>query len=545
MDYPFISCLEPQRIKNKYTGEEMVVACKHCVACEQLRNFKYSNQCDFESLTAKKTVLITLTFDDKFVPQFRMQQVGPQDWILRDADTGEFLGSTIMAPQLVEEYSKKVNYRINYHGRFPYLCKRDLQLFMKRLRKYLSKYEGQTVRFFATGEYGPKSFRPHFHILLYIYDTSLLLPSSHTLGEYPYAYWSKYQKAYCRKGVLLSRLEYYIRESWPFGGVDAQSIEQGSCASYVAGYVNSSVPLPACLKVDAVKSFSQHSRFLGRKIFGAELIPLLKQQFGEFVQKSFFCRGKFGDFRTPLEMCNSVYPRCKGFSVLTHEQRLRVCTIWSRFRYFFGSNRKADVARSLVNSFYSWLDTGILKVPERVREDFLFIYSELSQNLSYKRIDKFDYVRFSKDEDLNRQLFQCVYSLLLCSSVFEHNAKVWKSYLCSLSLMWYDIDCNELFLKKVENFWSKYEYRNLVEWYQKQESYFKKSYSKPSKTIDGKARLDGDLKFFFNNVPYDVEQFKKSTFAYKAYSANVKFMARQRMKHKEQNDNNMIFETNN
>lgn len=63
---------------------------------------------------------------------------------------------------------------------------------------------------------------------------------------------------------------------------------------------------------------------------------------------------------------------------------------------FFASNSKADVARSLVNSFYSWLDTGILKVPERVREDFLFIYSELSQNLSYKHIDKFDYVRFRK-----------------------------------------------------------------------------------------------------------------------------------------------------
>lgn len=544
MDYPFINCLEPQRIKNKYTGEEMVVACKHCVACEQLRNFKYSNLCDLESLTAVKTVFITLTYDDKFVPQFRMQQVGPCDWILRDADTGVFLGSIIMAPQLVEEYSKRVNYRINYHGRFPYLCKRDLQLFMKRLRKYLSKYEGQTVRFFATGEYGPKSFRPHFHILLYIYDSSLLLPSSHTLGKYPYAYWSKYQKSYCGKGTLLSRLEYYIRESWSLGGVDAQSIEQGSCSSYVAGYVNSSVPLPSCLKVDAVKSFSQHSRFLGRKIFGAELIPLLKQQFGEFVQKSFFCRGKFGDFRTPLEMCNSVYPKCKGFSLLTHEQRLRVYSMWSRFRYYFGTSKKADVARSLVNSFFSWLDTGILRVPDCVRDDFLYIYTELSQNLTYKRVDKFDYQKFCDDDDLNRQLFQCVYSLLLCSSVFEHNAKIWKSYLCTLSLMWHDVDRNELFLKKVENFWSKYEYRNLVEWYQKQERYYQMSYSKPSTIYEGVERFDGDLKYFFNNIPYDVERFKTTTFAYKAYQANVKFMARQRMKHKEQNDNNLIFETN-
>lgn len=544
MNYPFVSCLEPQRIKNKYTGEEMVVACKHCIACEQLRNFKYSNLCDFESLTAKKTVFLTLTFDDKFVPQFRFYKVGDDEYIMRDADTGEYLGRTLMTPQLMNEYQKRVNYRINYKGRFPYLSKRELQLFMKRLRKYLDKYEGQKIRFFATGEYGPLSFRPHFHILLFVDDPSLFLPSVHTLGEYPYPYWSKYQKAHCGKGTLLSKLEYYIRESWPFGGIDAQSVEQGSCSSYVAGYVNSSVPLPSCLKVDAVKSFSQHSRFLGRKIFGTELIPLLKLKFTEFVQRSFFCRGRYDDFRTPSEMLHSVYPQCKGFALLSHEQRFRVYTVWSRLRYYFNSDKKADVARSLVTSFYSWLDTGLLRVPERVREDFLLIYTELSQNLNYKRIDRFDYDKFRHDDDLNNQLFQCVYSILLCSSVFEYNAKLWKSYLCSLSLMWCDFDRNELFLRKVERFWKNYEYLNLVDWYRKQEIYFDKSYSRKSDFLDGKERLSGDIKYFYNNVPYDVEQFKKRTFAYKAYSANVRFMARQRMKHKEQNDKNMIFETN-
>lgn len=146
MNYPFVSCLEPQRIKNKYTGEEMVVACKHCIACEQLRNFKYSNLCDFESLTAKKTVFLTLTFDDKFVPQFRFYKVGDDEYIMRDADTGEYLGRTLMTPQLMNEYQKRVNYRINYKGRFPYLSKRELQLFMKRLRKYLDKYEEETVQ---------------------------------------------------------------------------------------------------------------------------------------------------------------------------------------------------------------------------------------------------------------------------------------------------------------------------------------------------------------------------------------------------------------
>lgn len=545
MDYPFVSCLEPQRIINKYTGEEMFVACKHCLACEQLRNFKYSNLCDFESLSAAKTIFLTLTFDDKFVPQFRFYQCGKDEYIMRDADTGDYLGKTLMTPQLMDEYTKRVYYRKNYNGRFPYLSKRILQLFLKRLRKYLDKYEGQKIRFFATGEYGPTSFRPHFHILLYINDTALLLPSSHTLGEYPYAYWSKYQKAYCGKGVLLSKLEYYIRESWKFGGIDAQCIEQGSCSSYVAGYVNSSVPLPSCLKVDAVKSFSQHSRFLGRAIFGTELIPLLKLKFAEFIQRSFFCRGKYDSFRTPNEILYSVYPKCKGFSLLSHVSRLRVCTITKRFIQFYGTSVKSDISRSIVTAFYSWLDTGLLKCPDYIREDFLYMFTELSCNLSYKGFSTYTYKDLLNDTQIEKHLFQCVYDIILCSSVFVHNAEVWHSYLCSISPFWYDFDPYLLFLKKVERFWSNYDYMILVDWYKKQESYFSNNYSKKSEYFDSTERLSGDIRYFYNNVPFDVESFKHYTFAYKAFSANIKYMARQRMKHKEQNDKNFIFETNN
>lgn len=46
----------------------------------------------------------------------------------------------------------------------PTLRKRDLQLFLKRLRK------GRTsnrIRFFACGEYGEKNGRPHYHAILY------------------------------------------------------------------------------------------------------------------------------------------------------------------------------------------------------------------------------------------------------------------------------------------------------------------------------------------------------------------------------------------
>lgn len=51
----------------------------------------------------------------------------------------------------------------------PLLYYRDIQNFMKRLNKYIygkiGKYK--TFRYFIIGEYGTKSFRPHWHIILF------------------------------------------------------------------------------------------------------------------------------------------------------------------------------------------------------------------------------------------------------------------------------------------------------------------------------------------------------------------------------------------
>jgi hypothetical protein len=48
------------------------------------------------------------------------------------------------------------------------LVKRDGQLFMKRLRRYLAKRSpGLKVRYFLVGEYGENTHRPHYHLILF------------------------------------------------------------------------------------------------------------------------------------------------------------------------------------------------------------------------------------------------------------------------------------------------------------------------------------------------------------------------------------------
>lgn len=52
------------------------------------------------------------------------------------------------------------------------LVKRDWQLFMKRLRKLHPK--GSKIAYYAVGEYGSKTWRPHFHAILLGADPELL-----------------------------------------------------------------------------------------------------------------------------------------------------------------------------------------------------------------------------------------------------------------------------------------------------------------------------------------------------------------------------------
>lgn len=47
------------------------------------------------------------------------------------------------------------------------LIKRDIQLFLKRLRKFLYYHYNKRIRYFLCGEYGAKGKRPHFHLIIF------------------------------------------------------------------------------------------------------------------------------------------------------------------------------------------------------------------------------------------------------------------------------------------------------------------------------------------------------------------------------------------
>lgn len=56
------------------------------------------------------------------------------------------------------------NLPFNVSSGLPTLNKRDVQLFMKRLRK---EFEPRKIRFYFAGEYGSRTHRPHYHAILF------------------------------------------------------------------------------------------------------------------------------------------------------------------------------------------------------------------------------------------------------------------------------------------------------------------------------------------------------------------------------------------
>lgn len=103
-------CLTPISVKGRR------VACGHCIECQMLYSSVWAFRIGLEAQSYKDNCFITLTYNE---------DNRPKD---------------------------------------DHLSKRDLQLFIKRLRKH---FKNAKIRYFACGEYGSKKGRPHYHVILF------------------------------------------------------------------------------------------------------------------------------------------------------------------------------------------------------------------------------------------------------------------------------------------------------------------------------------------------------------------------------------------
>jgi len=119
------------------------------------------------------------------------------------------------------------------------LLKRDLQLFFKRLRFQ----KGVGIRYYACGEYGELTKRPHYHAIIFNFDfRDKVVHSENGRGD-----------------------RYYVSrdlgELWPFGHTMLGDVTFDSCA-YVARYVMKKItgPLAEGYYGDRLPEFTLMSR---------------------------------------------------------------------------------------------------------------------------------------------------------------------------------------------------------------------------------------------------------------------------------------------
>ncbi len=110
----------------------------------------------------------------------------------------------------------------NSSSGFPTLDKRDVQLFMKRLRKF---FTGRKIRFYFSGEYGTKTHRPHYHAILFNIG----------LSDFPDCVIHSYNE--------LKQPLYYsptLEKLWGHGFILMSDVTWKTC-NYVARYVDKKV----------------------------------------------------------------------------------------------------------------------------------------------------------------------------------------------------------------------------------------------------------------------------------------------------------------
>lgn len=131
---------------------------------------------------------------------------------------------TVPSPLPQEEEPSPLSHRVNHarteaHAHEDSLRKRDVQLFMKRLRDNLTTRGASTrVRFYAVGEYGERFQRPHYHIALFGEDFS---------GDR--YYWRTSGENVCYRSPRLEKL-------WDLGNSEIGDLTIES-AAYITSYV--------------------------------------------------------------------------------------------------------------------------------------------------------------------------------------------------------------------------------------------------------------------------------------------------------------------
>lgn len=238
-------CFRPSLVKNKYTDDFIMSSCRHCEACQMARSQNIVANIERECKLHEYSIFFTLTYYNEFLPTWEINPLSDGYVNL----SGRY-GYSLDVPNYwyIPPYRVKVGDELrNVPNTFASVDVRDIQKFIKRLRAYLSYHfpESKSIRYAIASEYGPESFRPHYHGVLWCDSpevaNSLLSTRLDESGE----------------------PENAIYKSWKMCDFDRirPEIISGNASKYVGGYIATSFDLPSILRTKFTRPFFVCSRF--------------------------------------------------------------------------------------------------------------------------------------------------------------------------------------------------------------------------------------------------------------------------------------------
>lgn len=251
----------------------------------------------------KYCFFVTLTFDQRNIPKMfpvvRQTKDKPELMFIgaspEQPEFGKIIASTKYVPELFRTSNSDYVNLTNYANSLIQKCKIDnrylgygnktiLQKYIKRLRFRLSKFTDEKIKVFAVLEYGPETFRPHYH-LLFFFNKRLTF-------------------RYFRRCAF---------KSWKYGRKDID-LARSNCGGYCASYINTSVKLPSFYSdSDYISPFNTKSNYFAFSDNEDIRADIYANPFENFGKQTLTLNGKVTEIRPWSSYKHRFFPKVYGF----------------------------------------------------------------------------------------------------------------------------------------------------------------------------------------------------------------------------------------
>lgn len=332
-----VNCEHPRTIFNKYINRTVIVPCNTCKTCRNQRNLRWVQRLQDEKKCWRYCFELYLDYNDDYLPSF---DFGIDGDIVERQERFYGLNDDSVITSLPIDFMDEFDQvdkdyildRLNDHYTgLPHPSVRDIQLFKKRLNKYVRELTGnyRSFRSAIAAEIGPTTFRPHYHGILYFNDSRI----SNQISSLCAKAWSDgagHKLGHC-----------YARP------------DRGGVCSYVASYIVRPTDLPALYSKSPFRPFFLCSRHppIGSLFESSEEIQKIFHSASPLRLAFKVARNVTVPTFAPLQSVteNRLFPKCPSFGEIDDPCR--------RLLYSCGFG-----VRGLISDYEEFLETILSRI---------------------------------------------------------------------------------------------------------------------------------------------------------------------------------------